>query len=333
MKRNLLIGILISALFIFLAVRGINFSELAQSFQSANYLYIIPVILLVILGLYLRSYRWGIIMASLVKYNQIPLFIITSIGFMAVSILPARLGEFARPYLIKQKNGIKMSSTMATIVVERIFDVLALMVLLFAVVLKISLPPVFFKTGITTLTIAFAVLLILIFLAVKKEFSLNKIDQLLGTLPHQAQKPLQHLAHAFIEGLQILPDLKKTLLVSFLSIVIWLIIALSAYVLFFSFGFDLPLINALAISVIIALGVMLPAAPGFVGTFHYACMIGLTSFGISKSEALSYAIVLHFLQMMPVVAIGLIFLPFQKISLPSFIKKEEEELEKEGLRD
>lgn len=332
MKKNAVIGLVISALFVYLAVRGISFSDLEKSFRSANYLYIIPVILVVLLALYLRSYRWGIIMESLVKYDQKTLFIISSIGFMALGILPARLGEFARPYLVKQKSGIRMSSTMATIIVERVFDVLALMVVMFAVVLKISLPPIIFKTGITTLSIAFSIFLILIFLAVKKEFSLNKIDTILSKLPDRLEKPLKHLAHSFMEGLQILPDVKKTLFVSILSIVIWSVICMSAYLLFFSFGFNLPIINAFAISVIIAFGVMLPAAPGFVGTYHFACVLGLTSFGISKPEALSYAIVLHFLQLIPVVALGLVFLPFQKISLPKFIQKEEEEIEKEGLK-
>ena len=75
--------------------------------------------------------------------------------------------------------------------------------------------------------------------------------------------------------------------------------------------------------IIVALGVMIPAAPGFIGTYHYACVLGLTSFGIAKSEALSYAVVLWFLQMIPPVLIGLIFLPFLKLSLGGLMKRAE----------
>jgi hypothetical protein len=328
---KLAIGLIFSGICIYFAFRGINLHELSKSFQSAKYIYVMPVFIVVILGLYLRSYRWGIILESLVKYDQITLFNITSIGFMAVGLLPARLGEFARPYLVKQKSGVRMSSTIATIIVERVFDMLSLMIVLFVVLLKISLPPVIFQTGIITLTIALFVLLILIFLAVKKDFSLNKIDIILSKLPERLEKPFKNLANSFLEGLQILPDVKKTLYVSVLSIVIWSLICLSAYLLFFSFDINLPIINAFAITVIIALGVMVPAAPGFVGTYHFACVLGLTSFGISKTVALSYAILLHFLQMAPVIIIGLLLLPFQKISLPKFIQKEEEEMENEGL--
>lgn len=328
---NIIIGTIISAVCIYFAVKGINLTDLSKGFQSANYLFVIPVVLVVLLGHFLRSYRWGIIVESLVKYDQLTLFIISSIGFMAVGILPARLGEFARPYLVKQKSGIRMSSSMATIIVERVFDVFAILVVMFAVVLTISLPSIIFKMGISALTLAFFVFLGLIFLAVKKEFSMNIIDFISSKLPDRMGKRLKRLAHSFIEGLQILPDVKKTLYVAVLSLIVWLTISMSAYILFISFGFTLTIINAFAITVIVAMGVMLPAAPGFVGTYHYACVLGLTFFGVSKPAALSYAIVLHFLQMAPILALGLIFLPFQKISLPKFIQKEKAEIERESL--
>lgn len=120
-----------------------------------------------------------------------------------------------------------------------------------------------------------------------------------------------------------LPDVKKTLWVFLLSLVNWLVIGVANYVLFYAFGMHLSIFNAFAILSIIALGVMIPAAPGFIGTYHYACVLGLTSFGIAKSEALSYAVVLWFLQMIPPVLIGLLFLPFLKLSLGGLMKKAE----------
>jgi len=69
------------------------------------------------------------------------------------------------------------------------------------------------------------------------------------------------------------------------------------------------------------------------GTFHYACILGLSYFGISKTEAASYAVLIHFLQITPILVLGFSFLPFQKLSLPKFIKEEEEEIKKEDLDD
>jgi hypothetical protein len=332
MKKNIIIGCIISGFFMFLAVRGINFSEVLRSFRSANYLYAIPVLLIVLLVLFFRSYRWGIILEPRVKYPQWPLFIITAIGFMTISILPARLGEFTRPFLVKQKSGIRISSTMATIVVERVFDLLTLMVVLGMVILTIPLPPEIFKTGLIILIIVLAVFVLLLLLVGKKELSLKILNIVFDKLPGRAGDFMRNQLHAFIEGLEILPDVKKTLYVAFLSAIIWGLLALSCYLMFFSFGFKLSLINAFALTVIIAIGVMLPAAPGFVGNYHYACVLGLKFFGINEAAALSYAIALHFLQLIPVIGIGLGLLPSQKISLPAFIKKETTEIVQEELK-
>jgi hypothetical protein len=326
MKKNIIIGCIISGIFVFLAVRGINFSEVIRSFRSANYLYAIPILLIVLLVLFFRSYRWGIILEPRIKYPQWPLFIITAIGFMTISILPARLGEFTRPFLVKQKSGIRISSTMATIVVERVFDLLTLMVVLGVVILTIPLPPEIFKAGLIILIMVLAIFVVLLLLVVKQEFSLKILNMLFDKLPGRIGGFIRNQLHAFIEGLEILPDVKKTLYVAFLSAIIWGLLALSCYLMFFAFGLKLSLMEAFALTVIIAIGVMLPAAPGFVGNYHYACVLGLKFFGVNEAVALSYAIVLHFLQMIPVIGIGLGLLPSQNISLPAFIKKETTEI-------
>jgi hypothetical protein len=332
MKKNFIIGFIISFLFMYLSLKGLDFSEIKTSFQSANYIYLFPALLLVLLLLLLRSYRWGVMLSPLIKYDQKTLFVITAIGFMVVSIIPARIGEIARPYLVKQKNGIKMSSTIATVVVERIFDLLAMMFILFIVILVIPLPSALFNSGITLLVVSITAFMCLIFLAVKKDFSLNKADIIFEKLPDKPAAFLKRLLHSFVEGLQILPDIKKTLYLFFLSVLVWVVNSATFYVMFYALGFELSFIDACALMVVAAISVILPA-PGFVGTFHYACILGLSYFGISKAEAASYAVLTHFLQIVPVIVLGFVFLPFQKLSLPKFLKKEEEEIKIEHLDD
>jgi uncharacterized protein (TIRG00374 family) len=325
MKKNIVFGVLISAVCAYLAFSGVNFNALLKSITSVNYLYILAVLLIVISAHYLRCYRWGKIMNTLVRYDQKTLFILGSLGFMAVNVLPARLGEFARPYLVKKRSGIKMSATMATIIVERVFDLLTLMLIMFIVLIKVELPDKIYKGGIIMLVISVSLFIMLILLAIKRDSSINKIDALLRMFPTKIAEPLNRLAHSFIDGLQILPDIGKTLYVLFLSVLLWALVGLSAYVLFLGFGFALPLINGYAITVIIALGVMLPAAPGFIGTYHYFCILGMTKFGVSQADAGAYAILLHFFQMIPIIVLGLIMLPFQKISLSGIIKHDDNE--------
>lgn len=330
MKKNIVFGLLISCVCIYFAFRGIDFDALYESLAAVNYFYILPVVFAVVGAHYLRCYRWGKILETLVRYDQKTLFVLGSIGYMAVNVLPARLGEFARPYLVKKRSGIKMSATMATIIVERVFDLLTLMLIMFIVILKVSLPPEVVKAGIAMLTVSVSIFIILIILAIKRDFSIKKIDAVLRLFPDRIAAPLNRLAHSFIDGLQMLPDIGKTLYVLFLSVLVWALAGLSAYLLFLGFDFDLSIFNGYAITVIIALGVMLPAAPGFIGTYHMACKIGLVAFGISHADALSYAILLHFFQMIPVVVLGLAMLPFQKISLPGIIKHEDNEDIKEN---
>ena len=323
MKKNILAGIAVSCVCIYFALRGINLSEVAATFRAMQYSYIIPVVLTSLASLYLRSYRWGVMLDRLVSYDQWTLFKVSSIGFMAIGVLPARLGEFVRPYLVKQQSGVRMSSTMATVVLERVFDLLTLMLFLFVVLVKISLPPEIFKAGIIMLTISLTVLAVLIIFGTRRDFSAQIIGRAMKFLPGRIGAPAARLADSFLEGLQLLPDVKKTLWVLVLSLANWLLIGLSNYVLFYAFGMHLSIYNAFAVLAIVALGVMIPAAPGFIGTYHYACVLGLTWFGIAKSEALSYAVALHFLQMSPAIVIGLVLLPFQKLSFGGLVKRAE----------
>ena len=321
-KVNILLGILVSLFFIWLAFRGTDVAGIKSSFKTVNYLYLIPVLFLTIIVQILRSYRWGVILEPLEKINQWTLFSITAVGFMAISLLPWRMGEFARPYLISRKSTIKMGSSLATILVERIFDMLTLMMVLLLVLMMVELPAWLFRSACSILIVVILLLFFLIFLVVKRDLSVKGVDRVISKLPKTLSSRAMGLFHSFLDGLQILPDLKKTFYLAFLSAVIWSLVALSSYILFSSFTsmLGLPLAAAYAVLAITALGVTLPTAPGFVGNFHYSCVLALMLFGIPKNDALTYAILLHFVQIMITILLGLIFLPSIKVPLPSIFK-------------
>jgi len=321
-KVNIILGSLVGALCIWLAFRGTDFEGVKSSFEAANYFYLTPAVLLTIIVLALRSYRWGVILEPMEKIDQKSLFSITAVGFMAINLLPWRMGEIARPYLISRKSSIKMGSSLATIVVERTFDMLSLMMLLLVVLKTVKLPSLIFKAACAILLTFIPLFLLLIFLAVKREFSVKSIDRIIGRLPKALSSRLMRLVHSFLDGLQILPDLKRTSYYTLLSLLIWFLMGLSVYIFFSSFESmrELPLTNAFVVLFITALGVMLPAAPGFVGNYHYSCVLALSLFGIPKNDALTFAILLHFIQVMVTIVMGLIFLPFIKVPLPTFFK-------------
>ena len=166
------------------------------------------------------------------------------------------------------------------------------------------------------------IFLVLIFLSAKREVSVKSIDRVMGILPQTLSSRLMKLLHSFLDGLQILPNLKKTFYLAFLSVLIWSLAGLSAYILFSSFEsmLELPLVAAYTVLVITALGVTLPTAPGFVGNYHFSCVVALTLFGVPKTDALTFAILLHFIVVTVTLLLGLIFLPFIKVPLPTFFK-------------
>jgi uncharacterized protein (TIRG00374 family) len=236
------------------------------------------------------------------------------------------MGEIVRPYLISQKSPVKLGSSLATIVVERIFDMLTLMIFLLIVLIEVELPQWIFRAALSILLIFIPLLFLLIFFAVKREVSAKGVDRILGKLPQRLSSRLMRLFHSFIDGLQILPDLKRTVSVVLLSLLIWGLVGIATYILFYSFPTmdHLPLTAGFAVLVITALGVTLPTAPGFIGNYHFSCVIGLTLFAVPKTDALTFAILLHFLQLSVMILLGLIFLPFMKVSLPRLFKSSEQ---------
>ncbi|UCE39160.1 MAG: flippase-like domain-containing protein, partial [Thermoplasmata archaeon] len=116
MKCKLIIGFVFSGFFLYLAFKGINTSELRVGLKQADYCYLVPIFLLSIFILYLRSLRWGIILNPLERISQKVLFPITAVGLMAVVLLPVRMGELARPLLVSKRSEIRISSALGTIV-------------------------------------------------------------------------------------------------------------------------------------------------------------------------------------------------------------------------
>lgn len=313
MKRNLIIGILFSSFFAYFALKGINTSELRVSLKQADYCYLVPIFLLSIFILYLRSYRWGIILNPLEKINQRILFPVTAVGLMAVVLFPIRIGEVVRPYLVSKRSEVHMTPALGTIVVERVFDGLTLMLFLLLIAFFIELPRWAYQAGLSVLIFFMAILLFLILLISKRDFSLKCIGFIVKRFPENVAGYLMRILTSFVDGLRVLPDTKSIVLVVFLSILVWLSMGFCIYLLFHSFHFSLPPIAAYVILVLTALGIMVPTAPGFLGNFHLFCVIGLGLFGISKTEALSFAILLHFIQIGLVAIIGLACVPLIKI--------------------
>jgi len=321
MNKKIILGILISIILVYLSFKGIHLQDVVNDLKKIQLSYVIFFLLVGSLVQYLRSYRWGIILQPMEKIDQLSLFSVTSVGFLAIAAIPARIGELARPYLISQKSSVKMSSALGTIIVERVLDSFTILTMAVIVLFFMDLPSWMIKSSIIFFIIALLMFFFMLFTILKRETALKFINRVLNKLPGKLAHKIDALIHHFIDGFQIVTNVNLLLYLIFLSTLIWLANVLSIYILFLSFGFHLPVIASFVLMIILIAGIAIPTAPGFIGNWHFACVLGLSLFGLAKVEALSFAVVYHFLSMIVLLVFGIGFMPFNKFSISEMQNK------------
>lgn len=319
MNWKLLFGILISAISLMLAFNKVNPDELINAMETANYIYLIPAVLLTILSLWIRAIRWGYLLQPIKKININSLFSATAIGLMANNLLPARLGEFVRAYVIGKKELISKSASFATIVVERIFDGLTIL-LLFSIVTFFyvkSLPEWLRNSAYSASIIFLSASFFLILFKIKTKGMLRLTAFIIRPFSERIKQKVIKILSSFIEGLGILHSTRNIIIATILSLLVWLPIVVVIHYLFISFSMAIPIYGSLILLVMLGLGVMIPSAPGYIGTIQFVCVYGLAIFSIPKSQALSFSILYHITQFVPITCIGLIYLFIEKLSFKS----------------
>ncbi len=323
MNKKLLFGVVLGIVLIYFSVRGINFNETISHLKKIHLGYAALSLFFIVLMQTLRSYRWGVILQPLEKISQFTLFAVSCVGFLAIASIPARLGELARPFLISRKSSIKMSSGLGTVAIERVLDFLAILIItilmLFVFWLKLPLEMII------SAVLFFIITLIMIFFTLslvwRREKAVIVIQWFVRKLPGKIADKMDPVIHHFIDGFEVIKNVKMLLYLFFLSAVVWLVDVAAIYALLFAFGFNLPVLAAFVVMVILIAGIAIPTAPGFIGNWHYACILGLSLFGVAKPEAFSFALVYHFMSMAVVIVLGVIFLPFNKFSIADMKKQ------------
>jgi uncharacterized protein (TIRG00374 family) len=331
-KRNIYItlGIAISVALLFVLFRKINFNELVVALRSANYWWLLPNIFFVVFAMYQRAFRWRYMLAP-IKYVKFPnLLAATSIGFMANNVLPLRLGEFVRAYSLSyQDPEITKSASLATIFVERmVFDLVALL-LIFGAVLTSShlVVPDEMKVGIyVAIAIALIGIAFMLLMAHRPAKAGEMLAHYLFFAPTSVKERVQSMVIRFARGLEFITDLKMLSSVAIQTIFVWLFMGFSNYFVFKAFGFDLPITASYVLLVVVSISILIPSSPGFVGVYHAGTVWTLQKYGIGQEQALSFALVLHAAQYIPITLMGFYFLKKEHLSLK---KLEAEAVEEE----
>jgi hypothetical protein len=321
MNKKLIFGIVLGIVLIYFSVRGIKFDETLFHLKRIHLGYVALSLFLMVFMQVLRSHRWGVILKPLENISQLTLFSVTCVGFLAIAAIPARIGELARPYLIAKRSSIKMSSALGTVVVERALDSLAILTITIVVLMFNDLPSWMIKSGIIFFILTLLMIAMVVGLVWRREDAVLMIERILRLLPGKLGDKVNQVIHHFIDGFLVIADVKRLLYLLFLSAVVWLADVAAIYTMLLAFGFDLPILASFVVMVILVAGIAIPTAPGFIGNWHYACILGLSLFNIAKPEAFSFALVYHFLSMMMIVVLGVAFLPFNKFSISDMTKQ------------
>jgi uncharacterized protein (TIRG00374 family) len=310
-----LAGLAISGVALWLTLRGKDLSGIWLAMKQADYRYLwlyFPFLLAIHLS---RTVRWGILLEPVAKVPFGRLNAISAVGFMALVLLPFRLGEFARPYLVAERPRLRVSAALSSVVVERvadgIFSGLLLLVSLFAV--PDGTPGVrLLRTGAVVVSLAFAGLLLFLVVAYRnRTLAVSLASRLLSPVSPRIAARAAGMLDAFIHGLRLVPSRGKVLLFFALTAFYWAVNAWGMEVLARGFGFELGPAASCAVLGALVVGVMIPAGPGMVGTFQGAVVLGLGLFASREAVAtrgVAYANVLWAAQLGFQVALGLFFL-------------------------
>jgi hypothetical protein len=314
-------GLLISALLIYLSVKGTDFHGIADGLIKMSYRYILPFLLTMLIMQILRVWRWGLILYPLGKIGHLPLFAIASVGFLAIIALPARLGELGRPYLVSRNSSIKMSAALGTVFVERIIDGITILTIASLTTFFTTLPGWLLKANLIFF-IFNLVLVSVVFFAVHGRGRMERLlNSFLRVFPEKWGGILTRLLRHFLDGFLVIGNGRQLLQILLLSFLIWFVDVLAIYILFEAFNFTLPPVAAFVLMIILIIGIAIPTAPGFIGNWHFSCILGLGLFGVAKTEAFTFALIYHFLSVGLVVILGIVFLPAIRFSFADLWKE------------
>jgi glycosyltransferase 2 family protein len=316
-RIQMIVGIGVSLLCLYLVSGGVHLQEVLSVFSKLKVPYLILMIVVFLFSFVLRAVRWQLLLAPVKTISVHSLFATTMIGFMANNVLPLRAGEVIRGYALARAESISVSSALATLVVERLLDGIVISLFLIALLVVFPFPPWLVNFNYIVLllySVGVGVSVGLLWMRGKAEMW----EKGFLYVPVSLRDRIEKIMGNFTAGLEILKDRRRILWIGLLSIAHWLIIALYYFLLFQACDIPLSFLAAVVLLVVLTFGIMLPAAPGYIGNFQYFTVIALSLFSVPKDAALGLSLVAHAGQFIPVTVIGLIYAIRHSLALTDF---------------
>jgi uncharacterized protein (TIRG00374 family) len=317
-SRSLRIGISIalSAVFLGFAVRGVHWDEAAAALREANYVWVLLMLPITVWSLVIRAQRWRVFLQGVGVPALRPLVSATNIGFMANMVLPLRIGEVIRPVLLARRADLVLSGVLASVLLERIFDMFTILFLFGVAASLVHVSPQVQQWGWMLGGLAVAVAAVIVLIRVQEQLALSIARRLSAILPGASGAAAYRFAEGFVQALKMLDSPMAYVRAFAWSLYLWMVISLIYVLGFWAFHLDVPALRgALVLTALVSIAVSVPSAPGFIGSFQLGCVLALKIFKVPESEALAFSLVVHLTQFVGVIGAGLYSLWSEGISL------------------
>jgi uncharacterized protein (TIRG00374 family) len=327
-KKAVRIGVSLALMVVLVAIFlwNVDFAEVGRSLAGADLQMLVTASLVALFAYWLRALRWQFILLPVGRVRHSSVLLTTAVGYAALSLLPARMGDLIRPLLLARREKIPASASLASVLTERVFDLWS--VVLFFLVFIIWPPrmPELDEQARNSLEIlslsgyvAGAGLLIGTFILLGlfryQERFVELLTRPVVWIKSSWQKPATNFFNHFLDGLRVLQRPRDLLITTVASLIMWWVICWQVRFTLLAFDVDLPLRAAYLIVTMAVIGLAVPT-PGGVGGFHKATQVGMTLFfGIGLNEATGIAIAYHAICFVPITIIGLLCLPLLGINL------------------
>jgi uncharacterized protein (TIRG00374 family) len=321
--RTWLIGIAISLLAIYFVLSQLDLAVLADALRDARYIYAVPSAALLLVGLYTRALRWRVLLQNALPPMRA--FHILNVSYLANGVLPLRLGEVARAYLASRAEpSVSIPRALSTIVVERLIDVIAVLILL-VLAASAALPPALGAAALAVAPLAVGGLIVLVIMASNKARALRWVEALSGRIPLLQRIQAVKLAGDVLEGFAVLTNPAACARVIGWSAAGWFCSVAAGYILMLAFY---PTADWAASCLFVAaasLAIALPAVPGNIGTYEASVLLALSVFPAYAQPletGTAFAIVMHGLNLLLYAVTGAIGLWREGVSLGQLGKGE-----------
>jgi len=301
------LGTGVSLIFLWLAFRDVPLSQVMAAFSQADYRFVGLALALVLVSPLVRAARWRLLYHPDQKgLSYLRLAEVLLISQMLNIVVPARLGEVARIYFMGKTQS--RARTLGTIAVEKWLDILMLLLLALLVPIFVSLPPWFRDSRLSLAVLATAFLGVALTLSYSRDWLFALVERVSRFLPENWRARIHRATGLALGSLEVLRSPWVGLKLQGWSLVIWTLSILVNYTIFLALDLSLPFAAALFLVIVLEVGVAVPSAPGKLGVFHYLCTLALGVFGVDKTVALGYAVLLYFVVFAPPALLGALFL-------------------------